>query len=71
MKNVKSFGKLSLKKETVARLNDAQMSGLKGGSIVEAQTRKCVFVPITDIKPIPTCTISFKDVIIKDVVVFH
>jgi natural product precursor len=64
MKNVKSLGKLSLKKETVARLNDAQMNELKGGSIY-ANTIKC-YIQIKDIKPIPPCTISF-----NEVVVFH
>jgi hypothetical protein len=32
MKKIKFESKLSLKKETVARLNDAQMSHLKGGA---------------------------------------
>lgn len=52
-------GKLSLKKETVSRLNMAQMNELRGGSIVELKTTKC-YINITDIKPIPPCTISFK-----------
>lgn len=68
MKNVKSLGKLSLKKETVARLNDAQMNQVKGGSLVD-YTKKCYV--ISDFKTIPPCTISFKDVVIKDVVVIH
>ena len=70
MKNVKSLGKLSLKKETVARLNDSQMSVLKGGSIIEAQTKKCVLATFTDIRPIPPCTISIK-VLTKEVVVIQ
>ena len=70
MKNVKSLGKLSLKKETVARLNDAQMSELRGGdSILEAYTNKCYVISIT--RPIPPCTISIKEITIKEVVVFH
>jgi hypothetical protein len=69
MKKPKFEGKLSLKKETVARLNDAQMNEVKGGSIVYAQTAKC-YVIVKDIKPIPPCTISI--VVIKDVnVVYH
>lgn len=69
MKNVKSVGKLSLKKETVARLNDSQMNEVKGGSIIYLNTQKCVIKEISDLKPIPPCTISFNT--IKDVVVFH
>ncbi len=68
MKNVKSIGKLSLKKETVAHLNDAQMNGLKGGSIYDAYTKKCYVV--SDFKPIPPCTISIK-VSIKEVIVAY
>ncbi len=58
MKKAKFEGKLSLKKETVARLNDAQMNEVKGGSIVLANTVKC-YVIVKDIRPIPPCTISF------------
>lgn len=58
MKKSKFEGKLSLKKETVARLNDAQMNEVKGGSIVLAQTAKC-YILVKDIRPIPPCTISF------------
>lgn len=71
MKKTKFQGKLSLNKETVARLNDVQMSELKGGSIYDVVTRKCYVVSIT--KTIPPCTlsqtcpdkISIKDVIIN------
>jgi natural product precursor len=66
MKKAKFEGKLSLKKETVARLNDAQMNEVKGGSII-ANTLKC-YVLVKDIKPIPPCTISIK---VKDVVVYY
>lgn len=58
MKNSKLTGKLSLKKETVARLNDAQMNEVKGGSIIVA-TAKCQVV-VFPTKPIPPCTISFQ-----------
>jgi natural product precursor len=71
MKKPKFEGKLSLKKETVARLNDAQMNEVKGGSVI-ANTVKC-YVIIKDIRPVPPCTISFNTPIsIKDVnVVYH
>ncbi len=39
MKKLKLTGKLSLNKETVARLNDSQMNHVKGG-YVEAQTKQ-------------------------------
>jgi ASC-1-like (ASCH) protein len=68
MKKPKFEGKLSLKKETVARLNDAQMNEVKGGSVIEANTLKC-YVIVKDFKPVPPCTISF--VVIKDVNVYH
>ncbi|HET6226622.1 MAG TPA: class I lanthipeptide [Bacteroidia bacterium] len=58
MKNEK-IGKLSLKKETVARLNVAQMNEVKGGSIILANTAKC-YIAVIDYKPIPPCTISPK-----------
>ncbi len=67
MKKAKFEGKLGLHKETVARLNDAQMNGLKGGSIINANTAKCVLVE-TPWKIIPPCDISIK---VKDIVVFH
>ncbi|HET6226623.1 MAG TPA: class I lanthipeptide [Bacteroidia bacterium] len=51
-------GKLSLKKETVARLNDAQMNNVLGGSIVLLQTLKCPVLPNIPTRPIPTCTIT-------------
>jgi natural product precursor len=59
MKNVKSLGKLSLKKETVARLNDAQMNDVKGGSI-QVITTKCYVISVPT-RPIPPCTISIKE----------
>jgi hypothetical protein len=68
MKNVKSLGKLSLKKETVARLNDLQMHQVQGGSLI-GYTTKCYV--ISDFKPIPPCTISFTDGVIKDKVIIH
>ena len=68
MKNSKLTGKLSLRKETVAHLNDAQMSEVKGGSIVVA-TVKCQVIALPT-KPIPPCTISFAtDVINTKVIV--
>lgn len=68
MKNEKN-GKLSLKKETVARLNMAQMSEVKGGSIIEANTKKCYIAVITNTRPIPPCTISIKEISIKEVII--
>jgi hypothetical protein len=57
MKNQKA-GKLSLKKETVSRLNMSEMSKVRGGEGIEDYTNKCYV--ISDIKKIPPCTISFK-----------
>ena len=57
MKNEKT-GKLSLKKETVSRLNMTEMSKVKGGDVIDAYTNKCY--AISDFRPIPPCTISFK-----------
>lgn len=74
MKKTKFQGKLNLKKETVARLNDLQMNEVKGGSIVFLQTLKCPVVVIPT-KPLPTCTITTntldKITIIDKSVVFH
>lgn len=67
MKKAKLEGKLSLNKETVSRLNDAQMNGLKGGSVVIANTAKC-YIAETHWKFIPPCDISIK---VIDVVVIH
>jgi hypothetical protein len=39
MKKVTLTGKLSLNKETVTKLNDAQMGVIKGGVILEAEAR--------------------------------
>jgi ASC-1-like (ASCH) protein len=66
MKKSKFEGKLGLKKETVARLNDAQMNEVKGGSII-AFTLKCYELD-KDFRPIPPCTISIK---VKDIVVYY
>ncbi len=43
MKKVKFTGKLSLNKETVTKLNDAQMNNVKGGELWSfgACTRQC------------------------------
>lgn len=43
MKKIKLDGKLSLNKETVAKLNDDQMNEVKGGllSIIWCKTRNC------------------------------
>lgn len=57
MKKSKFQNKLSLNKETVARLNDAQMSHVQGGSIL-LQTLKCPVLPNIPTRPIPTCTIT-------------
>ena len=62
------MGKLSLKKETVARLNIAEMSKVRGGDVIEAYTNKCYV--INDFKPIPPCTISFK-VLTKEIIVIR
>ncbi len=64
MKNEKT-GKLSLKKETVSRLNMAEMSKVKGGDIIDAYTIKCYV--ISDFKPIPPCTISLNTVKVQTV----
>lgn len=74
MKKTKFQGKLSLKKETVARLNDAQMNDVKGGSIF-VQTLKCPVV-VFPTKPIPSCTITTNtfdkiSVIDKNVIIHH
>jgi natural product precursor len=72
MKKTKFQGKLSLKKETVARLNDMQMSEVKGGSIYEIATVKCYVVTYT--KTIPPCTLSKgcpDKISIKDVIVYQ
>ena len=34
MKKIKLDGKLSLNKETIAKLNDDQMNGVKGGGVL-------------------------------------
>ena len=63
MKNVKPIGKLSLKKETVARLHDAQLKEVKGGITVKANTMKCVSLPtpITTY-PNPSCIGTIKNI---------
>jgi natural product precursor len=50
-------GKLSLKKETVARLNDAQMNDVRGGTNYLLLTLKCPVIVIPT-RTIPPCTIS-------------
>jgi natural product precursor len=74
MKKTKFEGKLSLRKETVARLNDAQMNSVKGGSTIYLVTVKCPVLVIPT-RPIPTCTISTntfdQTVITKDQVILH
>jgi molybdenum cofactor biosynthesis enzyme len=68
MKKAKFEGKLSLNKETVSRLNDFQMNGVKGGSVVYANTAKCYVLENTW-KFVPPCDISIK---VSDVkVVIH
>lgn len=67
MKKSKFEGKLSLHKETVSRLNAAQMNGLKGGSLVNVNTAKCAVLE-TNFKFVPPCDISIK---VKNVIVFH
>ena len=67
MKKAKFEGKLSLNKETVSRLNDMQMNGVKGGSVVIANTTKCYFAE-TNWKFVPPCDISIK---VKEVIVIH
>lgn len=57
MKKSKFQSKLSLNKETVARLNDAQMNNVQGGSIL-LQTIKCIVIQNIPTRPVPTCTIS-------------
>jgi len=57
MKKSKLQGKLSLKKETIAHLNDAQMSELKGGTNYLLLTLKCPVLVIPT-RTIPPCTIS-------------
>jgi natural product precursor len=39
MKKIKLNGKLSLNKETIARLNDDQMNDVKGGAITRIKTQ--------------------------------
>lgn len=72
MKKTAIPSKLSLKKETVAHLNNVQMSEVKGGSISEVITRKCVAATFTKTIP-PSCTISEACTIItiKDVTIIH
>lgn len=67
MKKAKFEGKLSLNKETVSRLNDFQMNGVKGGSVVVANTTRCAIAE-TQWKFFPPCDISIK---VKDVKVFQ
>jgi hypothetical protein len=57
MKKSKFQGKLSLNKETVARLNDAQMNGVMGGTNYLLLTLKCPVLVIPT-RTIPPCTIS-------------
>jgi natural product precursor len=66
MKNQK-IGKLSLKKETVSRLNMSEMSKVIGGDIIDAYTNKCYV--LSNFRTIPPCTISFKFQTVNDVVV--
>jgi hypothetical protein len=59
MKKVKSQGKLSLNKETVARLNDAQLNEVKGGgTVIIENTAICNYIPITYTITRPPCTLS-------------
>lgn len=57
MKKAKFEGKLSLKKETVARLNDSQMNDVKGGSATLLITQRCPVV-VVPTRTIPPCTIT-------------
>jgi natural product precursor len=70
MKKAKFEGKLSLNKETVSRLNDVQMNGLKGGSVVIANTATCYFAE-TNWKFVPPCDISNKVIKVKELNVIH
>jgi hypothetical protein len=73
MKKAKFEGKLSLRKETVARLNDAQMNEVKGGSIY-LETLKCPVIVLPTRTVPPSCTITtntFNNTVIKDVNVIH
>jgi hypothetical protein len=68
MKKERFGSRLSLNKETVSRLTDMQMNGVKGGSIVYANTAKC-YVLENPWKFVPPCDISIK---VSDVkVVIH
>ena len=73
MKKAKFEGKLSLRKETVARLNDAQMNDVKGGSATLLVTLRCPVI-VLPTRTIPPCTITtntFNQTIVdKDVVIF-
>lgn len=54
MKKIKFQGKLSLNKETVARLNDAQMNEVKGGAwftLYHCKSKNCA----SDNCPTRTC----------------
>ncbi len=50
MKKIKLNSKLSLNKETIAKLNDEQMVGVKGGflSLFACKTRNCPPSGMTD-----------------------
>jgi natural product precursor len=74
MKKAKFEGKLSLRKETVARLNDSQMNDVKGGSVTLLVTHRCPVV-VLPTRTIPPCTITtntFNQTVINpDEVIFH
>jgi natural product precursor len=54
MKKVKFTGKLSLNKETIAKLNDEQMVVIKGGGLDEAERSRRSHCPK---RPCMTATI--------------
>jgi natural product precursor len=54
MKKVKFEGKLNLNKETVAKLTDAQMRNVQGGSTVTTATNACTATCLTDCAQ-PSC----------------
>ena len=55
MNRKKTFHKLALRKQTVSRLSDVELNGVKGGAV--EVTTACVLIPFD---PIPKPTVAEK-----------